>query len=86
MRRIKLTFKSSVVRDEASVDVDGDLLKRAVAESRHRPGTALIGGRKIEVSRTRGLGEFTYWIGDRIIPNESIEAFLPSEYMEWRDN
>lgn len=82
-RKIILSF--GTVRDSSSVDVDEGLIKRAVSESRWRKGTALINGRNVEVLRSKGLDEYNYKIGDQLLATGSVEAFLPSEFLDWRD-
>jgi menaquinone-dependent protoporphyrinogen IX oxidase len=83
IRKIKLSFGTT--RDAESKDVDEDLIKRAVSESRWRPGIALVNERQLEVTRLKTLDEFIYSFNGHTLDNKTIDAFLPTEYMDWRD-
>ena len=81
---IKLNI--GIVIDPEAIEVSDSFLKNAISESRWRPGYATMQGRRVPVERFSMLGDFEYRIGDSIISNASIEAWYPSEWMEWRDN
>lgn len=82
MRR-KIILSIGVTQDAAAIPISDEDLKRAVSESRWCKGTALVNGNKLEVMRARTLGGYTYKIGEQTL-NE-VDAFLPNEFMDWRD-
>lgn len=82
MRKIILSI--GTVRDAASIDVDDSILKQAMAESRWRPGIAMIGERKVNASRAKVIDGYQYKIGDQVLGNPP-DVFLPTEFMDWRD-
>ena len=87
MRKIKLSFASAEVTDAKSHEISDDQLKKMIAESRWRRGTALMNGRKILVECFRGLDEviFRTLRGKEEIANSCVEAFCQDEFIHWRD-
>ena len=67
------------------VPSDDAIAKSCVIETLWRRGVALVGGRKLEVERLKGLDEFSYRFKGDVLDPASIEGFNPTEYIDWRD-
>lgn len=81
-----ITLKIGTVIDSESQEISDSVSKEAISQSRWRPGYATINSKQIAVEKLIYLGEFEYRIGENILDNNCIEAWLPSEYMQWRDD
>jgi hypothetical protein len=82
MKKVKISFGQT--RDSASVEIADNQLEDIVSRSRWRVGIAIINGNKVKCSRRKVLDGHQYKIGEQIL-GDVPDAFLPDEYLHWRD-
>ena len=80
--RIKLKLKVGFVRPEG-IEISDEAMAKLVADTRWRPGIALIGEHKINCTRIKTLDGYLYKINGQNV--EHVDAFNPSECIPWRD-
>ena len=83
---MKIKLNIGQTREEKTVEMDESLIAKCEMESRWQLGVALINGIKRMVQRRIQLGEWVYRFDGHILDPSGIEAYLPNEWLEWRDD
>ena len=83
---MKLKLSIGIVREAGTVDMDSTVLAKLEVESRWQLGIGILNGVSRPVERKMQLGEYVYRFNGHMLDPKSVEAYSPTEYMDWRDN
>ncbi len=85
MRRIPISFSAVTTRQAGTFEMDPMVMANLEKESRWQLGDAILNGMTRAVERKNQLGEWIYRFKGQLLDPKSVEAYLPSEWIDWRD-
>jgi hypothetical protein len=83
---MRVTLSIGTIREAGTVDIDATVLAKAEVETRWQLGVAILNGLSRAVERKLQLGEWVYRFQGHLLDPKSVEAYLPNEWIDWRDN